>query len=494
MSQLNLSVDTLCPRYCGPSFLSSRSSGQAVVLLLLLLPLIFGLVAIVLDGGILLMTSRELQNVADASAYAGSLQLAIDDDSQTAETAALEMVDYFESDEEIQTTFHHPPLSGDFAGDWDYVEVTASRDRQFKFANLFGGPAYQKVSVNAVAGIRAATSPIVVIALDPDAPDLIRPVGLPVSTSGTALLGSLELLGVDDVSVNGTVVSNSIWGGFDSNGEQVGDGGPPYAISGTPLLPANRIRAIDVRTVGGVDSPSRFQSYASGGRPPLAANRFAVPDPLENLPTPVAGLHAGVSADLKGHVTIATLPLFTTTLDPGIYESINIVSGRVHFNPGIYIIRNRSLKAGLALDLSAGIVTANDVMFYVVNDPFFDASSDDTNISRPPTPSPLDVTPSVVLNLLPGSSITPIQDPASPFAGMSLFQSRQDQSSMVVASLFQGFSGTVYSKWGHLTLVAKGEHDVKIASGTIRLVPTLGDINIDSTSAFPGATDSFLVE
>src|SRR4051812_21917434 len=52
-----------------------RGGGQALVLVALLMPLLFGIVALVIDGSTLLVQRRMIQNAADAAALAGAREL-----------------------------------------------------------------------------------------------------------------------------------------------------------------------------------------------------------------------------------------------------------------------------------------------------------------------------------------------------------------------------------------------------------------------------------
>ena len=68
-----------------------------------------------------------------------------------------------------------------------------------------------------------------------------------------------------------------------------------------------------------------------------------IADPYANLPSPsVAVDPTNVVATNYGGVNVVSIPssLRTTVLNPGVYDWIQVTSGAVVFNPGVYIIRN----------------------------------------------------------------------------------------------------------------------------------------------------------
>src|SRR5690606_21970258 len=108
--------------------------------------------------------------------------------------------------------------------------------------------------------------------------------------------------------------------------------------------------------------------FASGGRSPVRANRLPVPDPLIELPVPtLAADPSNVSNVLHGGMRIADLPLINPprTLQPGVYDYLQIVSGDVTLRPGVYIIRSVDPLTGIALSILGGTVRAEGVMFYI---------------------------------------------------------------------------------------------------------------------------------
>ena len=157
-------------------------------------------------------------------------------------------------------------------------------------------------------------------------------------------------------------------------------------------------------------------------------------------------------------------------LRPGIYEYIEIVSGNVDFEPGIYVIRGKSPLTSAALSIVGGIVRAEGVLFYITNSAAFDPDSgfpDQGDNSTPAAPQTQTLLPSVMINAaLPGIRLTPLKSEGSPFDGLLIYQRRQDfRPIAVVCQNLIGsttIAGTIYAKWGpvsytHLTLPTNRE-------------------------------------
>jgi hypothetical protein len=222
------------------------------------------------------------------------------------------------------------------------------------------------------------------------------------------------------------------------------------------------------------------------------------------LPVPTVAADATyISTVERGGVRVVGLPLLgMTTLQPGVYEWIEIVSGNVTFEPGVYIIRNVNPLTQIALNVLAGKVTAHGVMFYITNSPAYSPQSgapytgDAASMAEPPEVPTL--VPSVVVNVgLLGSSYSGLNDPASPFSGMLFYQRRLDRRPIVLVQenlLGPGtISGTVYAKWGHTILAGRGTYNARFVTGTMRVLGVLG-CRIDPPSLLPPVQEVFLVE
>lgn len=356
-----------------------------------------------------------------------------------------------------------------------------------------------------------------------------------------ALIGGLEVEGLGRLRVDGSILVNTRWGGEDERGQPAGDAaGPPYAISCMPLLPTTRVTARDIRVVGGVDNRNYYRAFQNGDLLPLQANRLPVPDPFRNLPTPsvlsdpgntsstvhspanavriavsvpqanqlVTGLIAQLSPLLQGLLQPLVAPLTDLitpkTMQPGVYNSITVLApvGGVRFEPGIYVIRGVSPATNLPLCI-VGPVEAEGVLFYITNNAGFsiaNGSPDASDVSdtSPPNQLPTTLFSAVVIPLLPTARISGLDDPASPFNGMLIYQRRLDRRPILLEAqqLLGGgrLSGTIYSKWGHVLFVGGlGTYDLRFVCGTLRVV-TVFDTTLSPTQPLPPARDVMLLE
>lgn len=488
--------------------LRGRRSGKVLILVMISLPAIFAIVGLVLDSGFMMSGSQDLHHATDAAATAAAMDLYLGKTSASAISTASSYLTDLNGVSSAQPTVNIPPLSGPYAGQSGYVEVLASQSYQTRFMQLVGANSQQTLSTRSVAGYQNSTAGAAIVVLDPN-PSALTISGIPSSLSlpsYPAILGGLEVLGLGTVSVDGAVLVDTTWGGVDENGNPAGSSsGPPYGISCTPLLSLTHLNALNIRVVGGVDNQSNYGNYTSGQASPLRANQLAVPDPFQSLPVPTtASDPTNVSATSYGGVQVIGLPLVSapTTLNPGVYDWIEVVSGSVVFQPGVYIIRGVNPLTNLALSVVAGTVTANGVMFYVTNSSNYDATTgapDSADGSTAPSQSlPTTMFPSVVINAaLPGSTYSGITDASSPYSGMLIYQRRDDLRPIIIAEaglLGPGsLSGTVYAKWGAVEFAADGTYDLRIVAGTVALVSELG-LTLIPTTFLPPAQDVFLVE
>jgi hypothetical protein len=239
---------------------------------------------------------------------------------------------------------------------------------------------------------------------------------------------------------------------------------------------------------------------------PLKAGRLPVPDPLKSIPVPTtASDPTNVKNSNYGGVTVISLPLPLSppvVLQPGTYDWIQIVSGNVTFQPGIYIIRGTNPVTHRALEILAGQVSASGVMFYITNTTAYTPSTGlpDANDGEttPPLTDPGNTLPSVAINLgLLGSTFSGLNDASSPFHGMFLFQRRHDRRPIILSQenlIGPGqIHGTVYAKWGHVVFAGKGTYNARFVVGTLRIVAVL-DLLIQPSELLPPAEDVFLVE
>src|SRR5579872_4351879 len=287
-------------------------SGKILAFFAVLLPVLMGMAGLVTDGGMLMTSYRNAQQVADAAATAGALDLNRGSNSAVAAATARSYVQQYNALATAQVTVNIPPASGPYSGNSNYVEVIVNYPTSTYFIHLLGINQSQTVQTRAVAGSEASTVGAAVVVLDPDPlPLSIDPITNLLSTPLQPNLGGFESLGLGNVKVNGAVLVNTEWGGVDQNGNPAGiNAGPPYGASCTPLIQLTKLGAVDIRVVGGVDNPNNYTAFASGKPSPLQANKKPVPDPFEDLPVPtLAADSSNVSVTSYGGVSVVGLPL-----------------------------------------------------------------------------------------------------------------------------------------------------------------------------------------
>lgn len=473
---------------------------------------IFGMLGLVIDGSMLMAEFRHCQNTTDAAAAAAACVLATGGSVSDAQSLAEEFVISINELSDASVTVNSPPTSGAFAGQADFIEIVVSTPASTFFASTFGDDGAATLQASAIAGLKEVPVDQTLVVLDPSPEPITVMSVVPGIVSLPAILGGLEVEGLGQLIVDGAVAVNCEWGGVDENGETAATGsGPPYGISGTHLLGTSRLLAEEVKVTGGVDSPSTVQHVDPAEANPLQANQSPIADPLRNLPVPVVSADpANVDTTLRGSVTVASLPILpTVVLQPGIYDWIYIISGRVRFDPGIYVIRSTNPVTDVSLLVTGGNIEAEGVMFYITDSATYDAvtglpdSLDEVN--EPAVPSLLNLVPSVVVvEGLSSMTWTGLDDPSSPFDRMLLFQRRHDRRPIVVVRQALGgahtWSGNIYAKWGHLMLAGTGTMETNAVVGETNAVvgtmraALIGDLRLTPSAPLPPTKEVRLVE
>jgi len=486
-----------------------KRRGMVLIWFALLFVALIGFVGLVIDVGILMAGQRQAQNAADAGALAAAQDKLLKKNDGLARASAITFVKNYNP--EVLAVIpdpqvNIPPLSGPYAGKSDYVEVVvAFRMKTYLIHLIPGVNQQQTIKARAVAGIEALNSGEGVAVLNPDA----RP-GIKVS-------------GTSQLIVNGLVCSNSEGGGIDENGVPVTNGNSGTSIT---INQNGQITAVEVRTVGGVNSLTGFVNYEAGGSNPLHANQLPISDPLKYLPIPTTA--TGVDPTERGSPTstdgkqsandpsgknyvetvgdVSTLYLF-----PGIYNSISISGGNVHFYPGIYVLKPVTGGAKV-LTVSGGSIVANGVMFYNTGSNYNPSTGApdiyDVNLSPPATDGAnfgsVSITSTVTFTGIdttntayhyggydPGAPI-----PATDFNGMMLFQRPLNTQEFALAgnSSASDFHGTMYSRWGNAKITGQGSFNVQFIVGSID-ISGQGSITLHSLgNYFSWSKQVFLVE
>jgi hypothetical protein len=325
-------------------------TGKVLVLLAILLPTLIGVAGLVVDGGLMMTTRRNLQHAADAASTAAAMNLRRGKSAQEAAATARDVVHVGNELPQASVIVNIPPQSGPYAGSSGHVEIIAEAEYESRLMQAVNGLAGHTLRARSVAGVENAPDGAAIVVLDPDPFDLdvsstaeqvgamnannvasaaapqtgaaaylasVPVVGavaasltnaalsslLPTvvadainsviaqspTTSAPALLGGLEVEGLGSLRVDGAILVNTEWGGVDENGEPAGSAaGPPYAVSCMPLLPLTSVQARDIRVVGGVDDNIYYGPFDAEDANPLHANLLPVDDPLASLPAPSA--------------------------------------------------------------------------------------------------------------------------------------------------------------------------------------------------------------
>lgn len=479
-------------------------SGKILLALAVSLPAVFALLSLYVDGSLMLRTSRELQCVVDAAATSAALSVSTGTEGP-AETAQY-IVQNLNQRAGSSVTTEHPPQSGTYAGNPDYVRVTVEESFAGFFRSAVGFTEPHQLRTRAVAGVEAVTAASAIVILEPDPAELTIALLPPIIPSLNPLIGGLEVVGSGELVSTGAILVNNEWGGVDENGEEVGDQQLlQHACSCTPVIPLTRVLCPDLRVVGGVDDPGHYVGPTPEAPSPLQANRRPVPDPLISLPVPTTAADAvNVDPTERGVVNIVSLPAapLDTVLQSGVYDWIQIFGGTVTFESGVYIIRGADPATGISLSLSDCQITATDAMFYITDSatysPQTGAPDDSDGDQSPPTATPSVTGPSVLIaNPLAGSVLAPINDGSSPFHNILFFQRRWNRRPLIFAQTGLiaelQMSGMIYAKWATVALVGHGEYQTSIAAGSLRAVTT-SVLTVNPTVLFSPAYDVFLVE
>jgi Flp pilus assembly protein TadG len=587
--------------------------GNVLTLFAVLLPILCGIIALVIDGGLMMRQYRDMQHSADAAATAAAVDIRLGHGASHAADTATSLIHDANGEPDATVTVSIPPVTGRFAGRAHYVEVNSQMNYKSKFARVLDGLLTRSIRTRSVAGLDDVTVGAAIMVLDPDPAATTIPssdeilnevpsdevandtvtglninqqlstlglggllgglqsrltialnqvvqsaVSTTLANAGTeigipalpTLTAGMEIEGLGQLKVDGAILVNTQWGGVDENGDQVGDGQLPYAVSCMPIVSTTRVSARDIRVVGGVDRAANYQSFEAGHSSPLQANRLPVPDPFKTLPVPstssdgpnvsaevhqpgdalvisigspstvptlantilntiLAPLSPAVAALVKPTLSPVVTSLLQSLaqppqLSPGVYNSITVISlGDVRFQPGVYVIRGTSPETQMALTIIGGSVQANGVLFYITDSASYDASTGmpdagDNSDTSPGNPLLSSKPSAFIAPLLPGSHIAGLSDPSSPFNGMLLYQRRLDRRPIVIAAtkLVGGgdISGTIYSKWGHVIFLGgAGSYDLRLVSGTLRVL-TVFNTTIAPSRLLPAAQDVLLAE
>jgi hypothetical protein len=277
------------------------------------------MLALTVDGALLMDQRRRAQAAADAGALAGAVVLlnnTLYGTSKNPVSAAQTIAALNMPGSDPAVVNIPPQQSASYNGKSGYVEVTVSYSQPRGFSQIFGAG---NITVSAHAVAAGFFSPLDdgIIVLDPSGAAALNVVGNSAIdvTSGPIIVDSSSPSAAafnGPGSINASAIS--ITGGYTDQ---------KMAVNPTPLT----------------------------GQPP-------VPDPLLWLPTPDPGSltvqHSG-GYIISGQTTI--------TLSPGVYQGGISISGQanVTLNPGIYYMQGGGFTVN---GNNKSIVTGNGVMIY----------------------------------------------------------------------------------------------------------------------------------
>jgi hypothetical protein len=400
-----------------------KRRGNIVALVALSLTAILGVVAIALDGGLLLDNHRSVQAAADAAALAAADDLFAHygqnsglDPNNTASGSATSTASangYSNDGVTSVVTVNIPPSTGSFKGKAGYAEVIIQYNQKRGFSSIFGSGDLP-VTARAVASGKPGTLGILI--LDPH------------------LQGALEIRGTVNLLNGGQLYSNSD-NTTPNDAASAGATGSVYVGSGITVT-AGGINVLKSLVADGT------VTYTNNGG--LKYYTTPVPDPLANIPEPTT---TGLTN--QGSVTVTS----NTTLNPGVYNNITIgTSGggsvpTVTLSAGIYYIAN-----GGSFTLNSGTLQGTGVM--IVNNTQQDTVFGWTN----PATGTINLSPPVINADGTNSGGTwPTGTSAATYAGISMWVPRSWTQEVHFQSDHNAtISGTWYAQGAEYDIRANG--------------------------------------
>jgi hypothetical protein len=289
-------------------------SGQTMIMVALLLPVIMGVSGLALDVGTLYSHKRSMQSAADAAALAGAFEVNRGRSAFAAAMAKRESkANGFEDAVDSATvTVHYPPISGNHIGNMRFVEVVVEHPAPTWFMSLFGRDSVD-IKSRAVAGAGANGKNCVYV-LDPD--------------MGSAL--QMQSSAKFDATC-GIIVNSS-----DAEAVKMQSGAS--------------VKAASVSIAGG------YQISGATIDPTPVTGVLPEPDPLAYLTPP-----SKIGCDVTNYNANGV----TETISPGVYcKGMKLVNNaHVYLNPGMYVIKG----GGITMQ-SGAILEGTGVTFFITED------------------------------------------------------------------------------------------------------------------------------
>ncbi|HUY87709.1 MAG TPA: pilus assembly protein TadG-related protein [Pirellulales bacterium] len=446
-----------------------RRAGTILVIVAMTLGVLVGMVGVVLDAGQLMSAHRQCQNAADAGATAAAMEMLLGQSNGAAAAAATTFVQQYNGLGSATVAVNIPPATGPHAGSQNYAEVVVDYVVPTRLIQVLGGPTSRTVTARAVAGWEGVNIDSVIIAMDANA----RP--------------GIGLNGNGSLQVNGTVVVNSNGGGLTENGQPINNGNSGYAINATGN---GNLKALDVKSVGGVNDPSMITNYDGSTQSPLHTGAATQSDPFEFLAPPTTG--NGAVATNYGAVKLSGNQ--SVTLSPGVYNSISAsANSTVTLEPGIYVIQGGGISlSGNGTVSGTGVMIYNTGSDYNVNTGLPD-SADGSSLPPAggnPAFGALSITGNGSLNL------TSYANSASPYDGLLFYQRRLNTQPIDLSgnASVDSMQGTVYAKYALINLSGNGTMNTQFAVDSVIFTGN-GTLTIDDANQRVADSDQvFLVE
>jgi Flp pilus assembly protein TadG len=374
---------------------SFRRWGTVAVLVSLCLIGMIGVIAIAVDGGVLLDDQHQLQAAADAAALAAATDLYVNyttnqgadpngKAAQSAQTTATAN-GFSNGTNGTTVTVHIPPTSGAFNGQAGYAEVIIQYNQVRYFSNALGSGAIP-IQVRAVArGIQTPYSTAGILLLDPTGSGAFNDQGNGLTVTGAPILINSSNSSAASLTGNASVTAPQM--------KIVGN----YAISGGNA------------SINGT----------------VSTGVTATPDPLATLPVPVTSTLTVQSNSLLSYSG------GSVNLQPGVYNGGIALSSSASatLQPGVYYLNGGGLNVSGQASL-----TGNGVMIY--NNPL--TSNDAINISGQGT-----------VSLSPPTSGT--------YMGLTFFQNRTSTVGLSLSGNGNlSITGTIYAPGARLTVSGNG--------------------------------------
>ena len=398
---------------------------------------IVGVMALILDGGVLVNEHRHARSVADTAAMSAAYSLYTNygadkglDPEGDAKTAALNNAagnGYTNDGTTSALTVNIPPLSGAYVGKAGYAEVLVQNNQAKLFSALWGSGT-MSVTARAVArGITSPSSPAILL-LDP------------------SMKASINVTGNGGVTATGGSIV------IDSNNSQAG-----------VITSAGNVTAPNINFTGS------YTTTGSGGFIGWVKSGVAsTPDPLSSLATPDT---TSMTVQSSSKYQIAASGNYT--LQPGIYKGGIAISapgpGLITLAPGIYYMQGGGFSNSGSINM-----TGTGVVIY--NAP---ASTSDQ----------VKLTGSGSLTLSPPTSGT--------YKGISIFQ---DRTSTAVVALTGGgsmnVSGTIYAAKAEIDLTGNGGTNVagsQIIANNMKVTGN-GPVSVNYNATGSPVRDTRIVE